>query len=249
VRLLRAELLKLRTTRVAYVFGALIALLAGLAAAAHVGADALGNDDPALDLAGAASFANTFVTVAGILLVTNEYRHGTIASTFLVEPHRERVFVAKLAASLVAGAVFAAVALAAIAGVALPWLAARGEALPLDGQALRAVALVGVLFVLSAGLGAAVGAIVRNQVGAIVATLLWFLVAEPLLAVLAALVRGNIADQAEISKYLPGAAFDSIVGGVGGDAALGTGPAIALAAAYVAGLAVVGAVAMVRRDP
>jgi ABC-2 type transport system permease protein len=249
VTLLGAELLKLRTTRVPYVFGALVALLAGVAAAALVGADTLGNDDPALDLAGGASFGNTFATIAGILVVTNEYRHGTIASTFLVEPHRERVFVAKLAAAFVTGAVYAAVALAAVTAVALPWLAARDEALPLDGEALRAVALVGVLFVLAAGLGAAVGAIVRNQVGAIVATLLWFLVVEPLVAVLAALIRGDISDQAAISKYLPGAAFDSIVGGVGGDAALRAGPAIAVAAAYVAGLAVVGAVAMVRRDP
>lgn len=246
--LLSAELLKLRTTRVPYVLGAVVALLAGIAAAGFVGADALG-DDPALDLAGGASFGDAFVTVAGILLVTNEYRHATIASTFLVEPHRERMFAAKLAAAFVAGAVYAAVALAAVAAVALPWLAARDEALPLDGRALQAVGLVGVSFMLSAGLGAAVGAIVRNQVGAIVATLLWFLIVEPLVAVLAGLIQGDITDQAAISKYLPGAAFDSIVGGVSGDAALGAGPAIGLAAAYVAALGVLGAVAMVRRDP
>jgi ABC-2 type transport system permease protein len=248
MRLLGAELLKLWTTRVPYVFGAVVALLAGITSAGFVGGDALG-DDPALDLVQGASFAATFVTVVGILLVTNEYRHGTIASTFLIEPHRERVLVGKLAAALVAGAVYSVVALVIVAAVALPWLAARGDALPLDGQALEAAGLLFVAFMLSSALGAAVGAIIRNQVGAIVATLLWFLALEPLVALLAALLQGDISDQSEISKYLPGAALSAIVGGSGGDAGLPIGPAIAIAAAYVAGLAVVGAVAMVRRDP
>jgi ABC-type transport system involved in multi-copper enzyme maturation permease subunit len=239
-----AELLKLRTTRVTYVLGGVVALLAGITAAGFVAGDALG-DDPALDLARGASFGATFVTVVGILLVTNEYRHGTIASTFLVAPHRERVLVAKLAAAVVAGALYAFLAVATVAAVALPWLAARDDALPLDAQALEAVGLLLVMFALSAALGAAVGAIIRNQVGAIVATLLWFLVVEPLVALLVALLRGDISDQAEISRYLPGAALSAIVG----ESGLRIGPAIALASTYVAALAVVGAVAMVRRDP
>jgi ABC-type transport system involved in multi-copper enzyme maturation permease subunit len=248
VRLLGAELLKLRTTRVPYVFGGVIALLAGITSAGFVGGDALG-DDPALDLVQGASFAATFVTVVGILLVTNEYRHGTIASTFLVEPHRERVLVGKLAAALMAGALYSAVAVTTIAAVALPWLAARGEALPLGAQTLEAVGLLFVSFMLSAALGASVGAIIRNQVGAIVATLLWFLALEPLVALLAALLQGGISDQAAITEYLPGAALSAIVGGAGGNGGLRIGPAIALSSAYVVALAVVGALAMVRRDP
>jgi hypothetical protein len=248
VTLFGAELLKLRTTRVPYVFGGVIALLAGITSAGFVLGDALG-DDPALDLVQGASFAATFVTVVGILLVTNEYRHGTIASTFLVEPHRERVLGAKVAAALVAGAVYAVVAVATVAAVALPWLAARGDDLPLGAQALDAVGLLLVQFMLSSALGAAVGAIIRNQVGAIVATLLWFLALEPLVALVAALVQGDISDQAAISEYLPGAALSAIVGGAGGHGGLRIGPAIALASLYVVALAGLGAVAMVRRDP
>jgi ABC-type transport system involved in multi-copper enzyme maturation permease subunit len=248
VTLFGAELLKLRTTRVPYVFGGVIALLAGITSAGFVLGDALG-DDPALDLVQGASFAATFVTVVGILLVTNEYRHGTIASTFLVEPHRERVLVGKLAAALMAGALYSAVAVTTIAAVALPWLAARGEALPLGAQTLEAVGLLFVSFMLSAALGASVGAIIRNQVGAIVATLLWFLALEPLVALLAALLQGGISDQAAITEYLPGAALSAIVGGAGGNGGLRIGPAIALSSAYVVALAVVGALAMVRRDP
>jgi ABC-type transport system involved in multi-copper enzyme maturation permease subunit len=248
VRLLSAELLKLRTTRVPYVLGAVVALIGGISAAGFVGGNALG-DDPAFDLAQGAGFAGTFVTVVGILLVTNEYRHGTIASTFLIEPRRERVLIAKLGAAVVAGAIYASAVVFSIAAVALPWLAARGDALTLDGQALEAVALVLVSFMFSAALGASVGAIVRNQVGALVATFVWFLVVEPLISVLAALLQGDVGRQAAISKYLPGAVFDAVVGGMHGSDALRIGPAIALSAVYVAALAVVGGVAMVRRDP
>jgi ABC-2 type transport system permease protein len=230
------------------VLGGVVALLAGITSAGFVAGHALG-DDPALDLVQGASFAGTFVTVVGILLVTNEYRHGTIASTFLVEPHRERVLIAKLAAALLAGAVYAIVALATVAAVALPWLAARGDELPLGGQAVEGVGLLFVSFMLSGALGASVGAIVRNQVGAIVATLLWFLALEPLVGLLAALLQGDISETSAISKYLPGAALGAVVGGAGGDASLRIGPAIAVTAAYVAALALVGGVAMVRRDP
>jgi hypothetical protein len=90
---------------------------------------------------------------------------------------------------------------------------------------------------------------VRNQVGAIVATLLWFLVFEPLAALLAALLAGDIAGRSPISKYLPGAALSGIVGATGGHAGLRIGPAIAVASAYVAALALLGGVAMARRDP
>jgi hypothetical protein len=111
------------------------------------------------------------------------------------------------------------------------------------------VGLLFVSFMLSAALGASVGAIIRNQVGAIVATLLWFLALEPLVALLAALLQGGISDQAAITEYLPGAALSAIVGGAGGNGGLRIGPAIALSSAYVVALAVVGALAMVRRDP
>ena len=47
--------------------------------------------------------------LAGVLLVTSEYRYGTIRPTFLFMPHRARVLSAKLIAGLLAGIVFGAV--------------------------------------------------------------------------------------------------------------------------------------------
>jgi ABC-2 type transport system permease protein len=243
-QLFAAELLKLRTTRVPYAFAVVIVALSAIAAATVVGANSFGQDR-ALDLVQAGSLSGTVVTIMGILLVTNEYRYGTIATTFLAEPHRVRVLGAKLAAGALAGVVYAAIAVAVIAAVALPWLAARDDALAIDGQSAEALARLLVSFALSAALGVGVGAIVRSQVGAIVAVFVWFLIVEHLFAILVALAAGDVDNAEKIARYLPGGAFAGVVGAT----ELTGGAAIALAAAYVAALAVVGGVVMVRRDP
>jgi hypothetical protein len=116
--------------------------------------------------------------------VTNEYRHGTITTTFLIKSRRVRVLAAKLASAAICGVVFALVAVATAAAVALPWLAARDEPLALDGQPLETVGRVVLASVFSALLAAAIGGIAQNQVGAIVGVFVWFLVVESLVAVL-----------------------------------------------------------------
>jgi ABC-2 type transport system permease protein len=97
-------------------------------------------------------------------------------------------------------------------------------------------------------LGVGVAALLQSQVGAIVAALVWFLVAEPLL--------GLPLD--EVADYLPGAALDRLMGvdteaveGPGvppAEHAYGLGVAGLLIAAYAAGFAVLGIIAAVRRD-
>lgn len=248
--LLAAELLKLRTTRVTWVLLALAALFAGLTTAAIVGSGSLElDDDPALALAQGASFASTLALVLGILLLTNEYRHGTITTTFLVEPRRPRVLAAKLAAAVLAGAAFAVVALVATAAVALPWLAARGESLALDGQALEAAARLVLAFALYAALGTAVGAIVQSQVGAIVAVFVWFLIVESLVGVLAQLLLTDFEGPDPVTPYLPGSALGGVVGGQGADYMLAGPAATALALVYVAAFVALATVAITRRDP
>ncbi len=244
MRLLSAELLKLRTTRVPYVLAGVVVLLSGIAAATVVGTNEFG-PDRALDLVQAASLSGTVVMIIGILIVTNEYRHGTIATTFLAEPHRNRVLGAKLVLGAGAGAAYALIVVVVTAAVALPWLAARDDALAFDAQVPEAIGRLLVSFALSGALGVAIGAIFRTQVGAIVATFVWFLIAEHLLAILVALAAGDVDDTASILRYLPGGAFGGIVGAT----ELSGGAAIALAAAYVAALGVLGGLAIVRRDP
>lgn len=248
MRLLSAELLKLRTTRVPAVLGGFSVLMSGLVAASLVGSGSL-EDDRALALAQGASFATMLAAVLGILIVTNEYRHGTITTTFLVEPRRGRVLAAKLAAALLGGAVYGLAAAATSAAVAVPWLAANGEALALDGQALEALGRLVFAFALSAALGAALGAIVQNQVGTIVAFFVWFLVVESLIALVSSLLFTSIGDPDPVSPYMPGSALSGIVGGQGSEFMHRGGPASLLAITYVAGLSALGALAIVRRDP
>ena len=131
MKLLASELLKLRTTRVPYVLLGLTILASGLVTAALVGAGEADadQDDRALALAQGAGFWGMLATVLGILVVTNEYRHDTIMTTFLAEPRRVRVLVAKLATALIGGAVLALGAIVAMAAVALPWLAITEQSL------------------------------------------------------------------------------------------------------------------------
>ena len=52
------------------------------------------------DLLGVGGLATIFAALAGILVVTSEYRFGTIRPTFVFTPRRSRVIGAKLVASL-----------------------------------------------------------------------------------------------------------------------------------------------------
>ena len=213
MNLVAAELLKLRTTRVPYVLVPIIAILSGISAAALVGSGALADDaEPAVSLAQGASFAGILALVLGILIVTNEYRHGTVNSTFLFEPDRRRVLLAKLAAGFVAGLVVAAVSMAASLLVALPWLAIRDDSVSLtDGLAGASVRLAAV-YALNCLLGVALGAAVQNQVGAIVGALVWFFVVESLISVVAGALTHGVGEPDPVSPYVPGSALGGILG-------------------------------------
>ena len=253
MNLLAAELLKLRTTRTPWVLFGLALLISGLIAAGFAGfggLDADNEDTPALALAQGASFFGILGTVLGILLVTNEYRHGTVMTTFLAEPRRERVLGAKLVVALLAGGALGLGTMAISTLVAAPWLAARGEPSLLGGELLEGAGRVVLAYALSAALGAAVGAILQNQVGAIITVFVWFLVVESIIGVLAGLVFADeLGEPDPITPYLPGSALGGIVGGEGNEFLLRGGWAAVLALAYVAGLSLLGALSMTRRDP
>jgi hypothetical protein len=135
-----------------------------------------------LGLLSVGSLSGVFSALAGIMLITSEYRYGTIRPTFLVSPRRSRVLVAKLAAGLLAGLTFgvAGQALGFGIGIAIldargiPYAPATGATALLLGGTLAASALWGAI-------GVGLGAILRNQVGAIIALLAWGFVVENLL--------------------------------------------------------------------
>jgi ABC-2 type transport system permease protein len=245
VKLLAAELLKVRTaprTLIGVVLGLVALAVIGSASTAHgVHETPLGDENTMWDVLTVGTTAAIFTLILGILIVTWEYRHGTITQTFLVTPRRENVIGAKLAVSFAAGAVLGALSVVLVVTTALYWISfdlTRGQ-WELIGRILLGCALWGVL-------GAGLGALLQSQVEAIVAAFVWFLVAEPLISI----GFDRFAD------YLPGAALDRLTQRgpaegtleLGQDFSFGLWTAALLVAAYAVGFAVLGIASAVRRD-
>ena len=110
---IRAELLKIRSTRttIALILAMialtlLITLLTGLLT--HPGGLATTEDQR--QLLSVSSLAGVFAALAGVLLVTSEYRFGTIRPTILFNPERSHVMTAKIVAGALAGIAFGVLA-------------------------------------------------------------------------------------------------------------------------------------------
>jgi ABC-2 type transport system permease protein len=208
-RLFAAEVLKLRTLRSTWGFALVALLFAGLVTAGNIGGTQAGERlDPhfqfriALD---GAFPASVLALLLGITLVTNEFRHGTIARTLLATPRRGRFVAVKLLTGAVVGGGLMVGMLVVIAVTAVIWLGALGVPLALgeaaDGawRALAAAVVAGIL-------GAAIGGAVHSQVGALVGALVWMFVLEPICWVVLGLLHLD-----GVSDYLPAAALGSAV--------------------------------------
>lgn len=244
-RLLRSEWLKLRTTRVPLWMTIAMVLLVGIGSATFAGGTPegdLADQDWAENFASAAGIATWFSLLFGILLMSGEYRHGTITPTFLTTPRRERVLTAKVLVAALAGLLLAALAALAAVGVGLPWLSARDVSVPTGDLVRNGVGLL-VSSAFWGALGVGVGALVRNQVLAVVLALVWVFIAEQLIAALLGLVGGDV-----IGAYLPQAAVGALIGAEVGDDAPHRLVAGAVALAYVGGAAALAYVVTTRRD-
>ena len=135
-----------------------------------------------LSLLGVTSAVGIFALVFGVTFATSEHRHQTASTTFLTEPRRWRVLVAKGLAATIVGIAYAVVTLAT--ALAVIWVHTRveGIALPMDGEVWTFMGMSVAAVVVNALLGVGVGAALRSQVGAIVAVLVWLFVVESLLA-------------------------------------------------------------------
>ncbi len=185
-RLISSELLKLRSTRTAV---ALIASVVGLVVLigliATLTADFDQDDVLTVDLLGIAGFAQVFALILGILAVTTEFRHGTITPTLIVAPDRVRLVLAKLVAHVFAGLILGVLAVGLTTAIVLIGLSSRDIDSGLTNQEITEV-VVGLVLAtaLWAALGVGLGALVRNQVGAIVGALGWTFLVENLLAII-----------------------------------------------------------------
>jgi ABC-2 type transport system permease protein len=182
-RLLRAEALRLGTTRAYWLLAAgATALIAGGVAATAAATSFTPGISPARSVLAIAGLAQTVALLAGVLAVTGEFRHKTITPGVLITPRRAPLLAAKLITLATAGLVFGLAATATATAITLPLLAARHIPADLTGSGAAAIITGGgIATALSAAVGVGVGAIIRNQAGAIIAVLALLYVAEPLL--------------------------------------------------------------------
>ncbi len=102
IRLFAAELLKLKTLRGTWGFVVVAVCFAGLFTAGNIGGmTEEARLEPEVSSSGSSStmaFSTRILSLLlGIVLVTNEFRHGTIARTLLATPRRSRLVATKLA--------------------------------------------------------------------------------------------------------------------------------------------------------
>ena len=190
--LLRAELLKLRTTRTFFALVAAALLLSLVIVVLIVLLTDNFDKQEAREIF-TSDFSALFILVLGIMGLAGEWRHRTITGTILAAPERLRLLVAKVLAYGAAGALLSLIVTVAIMAVGSLLLSIE------DKTTVGISDLADVLWrnlliaALLGALGVCVGGLVRNQVVAIVAVLIVSFVVEPTLAGVAP----------EVAKYGP----------------------------------------------
>lgn len=258
-RQIRSEFIKALTGRAWWVVG-LILVVVSPALSAFLVVAVRAAPTARLDIAGPdgvgvlynlpASVAFVLPLVFGVVLVTGEYHSRTIAQTFLGEPRRLVVFGAKFVVAFVLTLGLAAVTMAVTTAVVALTLAAGGTD-PMLGSAAVLTRITGAVAALTIWglIGVGVGALVRNQLVAVVIVLAFTQFVEPMIRVTA----GSLGFGGVLS-YLPGSASDSASGGTllsmatGATASSQTAGMLVLIA-YAAVAAVVGAARFRRSMP
>lgn len=158
----------------------------------------------------AASFGYVFPVIIGVLSLTGEFRHKTITVTLLGTPSRGKLVVAKMLGGIPMGLMYGIAGTAASVGAGAIVLAATG-ADPLLGAATtwavigRSVLAMTLWLLLGVGLGA----LIPNQVAAIVTLLVFTQFIEPI----ARMALPQVSWGENIAQFLPGNVGDSVAGG------------------------------------
>jgi len=243
LRLVRAELRKLTTTKLPWGFLAVLVVLAGLDGAVVIwGTDFDGSKtfiSTAEDQASLMAFAaNAMIgtSLFGAIAVAREYGHNTVVPTFLTSPRRYRAVLAQLTAVMLAGGLLGLIGeslvIGAVAGT-LPFtdygfLVSAGA----TAQLLLASTCAGAV---GAGLGAGIGTVIRNLGGAVTTAVVVLFILPPLLVQL-------INDAA---SWIPDT-LTRVVAGV--DDQVGVPAALAVLAGWAIVPALLGLLAVQRRD-
>ena len=247
-RLVRSEWTKLLTTRVwiglllgaCVLVGAFATLFTAFAGNADSGIAPVGTPDYEQVALAVSANATILFIVLGIIGTTQEYRHRTATPTFLASPHRGRVIIAKLVAYALAAIPMALIVLAVDVLVVSVYAGAKGAAPSLAGDNLRVLGGAWAALVIYAVIGVGVGALVRNQVGAIVGVLVYLFVVETIVQAIPA-INGAY-------KWLPGGALEAMTATFGQTDLLSAWQGGLVLLGYGLVAAVLGTLLAVRRD-
>jgi hypothetical protein len=241
VNQLRAELLKIRSTRttIGLLVGLIVlALLFTILTCTLSPMSQLVTEQDQSSLLSFGSIAGVFAALAGVMLFTSEYRFGTIRPTSLFNPNRVRLFASKFYAGILAGVVFGIIGEGLVFSIGMLILKIRSVPIVMTGSNVTELivgAIVGTA--LWGAIGVGTGAIVTNQVGAVIALLAWGFVVENL-------VFGFLP---KIGRFLPVHSSDAMMGPIQDKLLPGdVGTLVTVAWAIV--LALIGVALLKRRD-
>ena len=219
-QLIRAELRKLTTTRmwIGLTLGgvALVAFYV-VVLAFTAGTSRAGGDNGLPALSNPASVRMVYGVpfeigylmplILGITIISGEFRHGTITPTFLATPRRGRVLTAKAIVAGVAGLAMGVLFTVFAAAVGAIVIAARGYPVLLtsnDVPRLLALMVLGLGVWGVFGLG--FGALLKNQIAAVVTAIALVTIVEGLLTLLL-----NWINLDAVAQYMPSNAARAIV--------------------------------------
>jgi ABC-2 type transport system permease protein len=180
IPLLRAELLKLRTTRT---FAALtgIAVATSMLLAGLIALLSEPTEESVLVDVFASDTSSLFILLLAIIGIAGEWRHRTIASSLLAAPDRLRFLAAKTMAFAAAGMVLSIAISLGVTALGYAVLEARALPVPEAGEVAGLMARNALVAALLGAFGVGLGAVLRNQVVAIVAVLVASFALEPAL--------------------------------------------------------------------
>jgi ABC-2 type transport system permease protein len=197
MNLVKAELLKIRTTNTWWVFLLISLPLWGLTLlfnalqtgflldqdteglSAEDAEQIVAAGDPAnvaANLYTNGQFFGVFIVMLlGTIVITNEYYHQTVTTTFLTTPHRTSVVVSKLAAACGFGLLLWVITTVVNlpAGMIVMSLNDEGAYLA-DGAVWQAIGLNGLAYLLWAIFGVGFGVLIRSQIGATVTAMVLY---------------------------------------------------------------------------
>jgi ABC-2 type transport system permease protein len=195
--ILRAETRKITTTRLWWIMLICILVLGGgyaalpaTVAVLEAGATGAGPpfDDPGIVRSiynGGNTLSRILVMVVGIAAMGSEYRHQTLAATYLATPRRTRVLLGKAATLLLFGLLYGLASVAAGVAVSVPFILVNDGSFFWDQPETWRSLILGVCsLALWTMIGMGIGILIKNMLVAMLVGISFAYLVEPILSLI-----------------------------------------------------------------